>query len=351
MILVAPTAYKGTISAAAAARALARGLEGLDEVVTRPLADGGNGLIDALSVRGGELRTVEVSGPLGQAVQARLLLQDDLVVAESADACGLHLVAPDQRNPLLTTTFGVGELLLAAAALEQVVVIGLGGSATIDGGLGCAHALGWRFLDGAGNTLAPVPASLSRIEALIPAEPLNAPVIALADVTTRLAEAPRVFGPQKGADAAQIEMLSAGLSHLGRLIERTLGVEVSSLSGGGAAGGLGAALVACAGAELVRGSAWVSQRLELESLLARADLVITGEGSYDEQSALGKITGHLIERAALHGCPVVLVAGRVEGVPAAHVTVATQDAPLDESALARLAQEAYFSLQRERDER
>lgn len=288
MIIVAPTSYKATHSAADAARAMAeaaRAVTALD-VIELPVSDGGPGLIDALHHKfGGDIRHVTVSGPLGDAVQARILVQGETAIVESADACGLHLVPPAQRDPLKTTTLGVGELLLAAADCGSEIVIGLGGSATVDGGTGAARAI---------------------------ADHVLPPVTALADVRNPLLGrngAAQVFGPQKGASPEAVELLEQRLRAAARTMVRETGIDVATIAGGGAAGGLGAGLRAYARATLVPGSTWLLERLGFDELLAGAKAVITGEGSYDAQSAMGKVTGEIVARAAAHGVPVLMVAG------------------------------------------
>lgn len=287
MIIVAPTSYKGTHSAADAARAMARAARELSgDVVELPVSDGGPGLLDALRHSGGGvLYHAQVSGPLGAPATARILVQDDTAIIESADACGLHLVPVSQRDPLNATTFGVGELILAAASYAPHVIVGLGGSATIDGGAGAALALRYQ--------------KLPRITVL-------------ADVSNPLLGpdgAVRVFGPQKGAFADQLAVLEARLEEFADRIWSTLGIDVASMRGGGAAGGLAAGLHAFAGAEIVSGSGWVIERLGIEGLLERATVLVTGEGRYDEQSAMGKITGTLVQLAEQRGIPALIVAG------------------------------------------
>ncbi len=321
MILVAPTSFKGTIGAAEAASALAAGVRaGCPErdVVQLPLSDGGPGLLDALHHRARAQLRFPLRGPLGEPTTGRALLLDGLALVESADACGLHLVPPDRRDPLRTTTSGVGTLLLAAAAAEGVegIACGLGGSATVDGGAGLARALGFRLLDARG---APIPDGGGGLERLARIErpdaaPRLPPVAGLVDVRSPLLGpegAAPVFGPQKGADAAGVARLAAGLERLAERIRADLGLDVSSLPGGGAAGGLGAGLVAFAGAELRPGSDWVLDTVGFDAALARARLVITGEGSYDGQSALGKITGVVVRRARARGVPVLLLCGLI----------------------------------------
>lgn len=287
MIIVAPTSYKGTHSAADAARAMARAARELSaDVLALPVSDGGPGLLDALRHSGGGvLHHAQVSGPLGTPVTARILVQEDTAIIESADACGLHLVPVSQRDPLNATTFGVGELILAAASYAPHVVVGLGGSATIDGGAGAALSLLYQ--------------KLPRITALADVNnPLLGPEGAV-----------RVFGPQKGASADQLAVLEARLEEFADRIESTLGIGVASIAGGGAAGGLAAGLHAFAGAEIVSGSGWVIERLGIKGLLERATVLVTGEGRYDEQSAMGKITGTLVQLAERRGIPVLIVAG------------------------------------------
>jgi glycerate 2-kinase len=292
MIIVAPTSYKGTHSAADAARVMARAARDVTDLDVRelPVSDGGPGLIDSLRhAFGGVVHHVDVTGPLGESVRARILVQGESAIIESADACGLHLVPPLQRNPVAATTFGVGELILAAASYASEIVVGLGGSATIDGGAGAALALLMQRLP---------------------------PITALADVTNPLVGpngAARVFGPQKGATAADVEKLEARLEELAGRIESELGIDVATIRGGGAAGGLGAGLYAFAGAKLVSGSEWVIDRLGIEPLLGNATALITGEGRYDEQSAMGKITGTLVKLAEDRGVPVLIIAGHGGG--------------------------------------
>jgi glycerate kinase len=319
VILVAPTALKGTIGARAAAAAIAAGVRalGLSDVVELPVSDGGPGLIDALAGEA-KVEQVIVSGPLGERARARVLLRAGLAVVESADACGLHLVPEERRNPLHTSTYGVGELIRSAAARAPgEIVVGLGGSATIDCGIGMAAALGWQFLDELGDALVPMPESLAAVRYLRPpAQALERKVRALVDVETRLtgfAGAAHVFGPQKGAPPAVIEQLDRGLDNLARVIERDLGKSVRELHGGGAAGGLGAGLHAFLNADISLGSDWVLEHVDFDRHLRDARLLITAEGSFDSQSSLGKITGAVISRAQAAGIPVLLIAGRVEG--------------------------------------
>jgi len=270
-----PDKFRGTLTAAEAAAAMARGLRsaGVEEVAEIPLADGGEGTLDALlAARGGSRRTARVTGPLGDAVEAEwALLPDGTAVVEMARASGLALVA-GRNDPLRASTRGTGELIaVALRGGAKRVVVGVGGSATTDGGLAAVEALGWS-LAGADVTVA-------------------------CDVTTPFLDAASVYGPQKGASDAQAGLLTR---RLGRLAEQYLdrtGVDVTGLEGGGAAGGLAGGLAAI-GARLEPGFDVVAQAAGLEAAMADADLVITGEGRLDATSFTGKVVGGVLEWAA-----------------------------------------------------
>jgi glycerate 2-kinase len=364
MILVCPTAFKGTLSAREAAAALAAGarvVAGDQEVREVPLSDGGNGLLDAMNaVVGGAFRTVAVTGPLGEAVEARYLVQGIDAVVETAEACGLHRVPPSRRDPMRATTVGVGELLLAAAgaggaacgaplAAERLVV-GLGGSATVDAGSGMAAVLGWRLLDPAGVPIPPGGEGLETLAAIVPPErpPALPSVVVLADVTNPLlgpTGAAPVFAPQKGASPEQVERLEAALARWAERVERDLGRRVAELPGAGAAGGLGAAFAAYLDAAPRPGAAWILDRADFDGLLAAAAAVVTGEGSWDEQSSMGKVTGEVVTRARSAGVPVLLVAGSVRGEAIRGVEMASRDgALLDAADLTGLVRERLPAL-------
>lgn len=325
-VLVCPTAFKGTLGAAAAAGALARGVRGAlpdADVREMPLSDGGPGLLDALRAAGaGEsVEEVEVAGPLGAPAPARILwTEDDAAVLESADACGLARVPEGREDALRADTRGVGEAVGAAVARGAArVLVGLGGSASTDGGTGAAGVFGWRFLDGEGRELPSGGGALVRLARIAPGRPPAVPVTGLADVETPLngaAGAARTFGPQKGATAEEVERLVEGLERLAVRLEEDLGRgEVADRPGSGAAGGLGAGLVAFLGADLVDGARWVMERTGFDGELADADLVVTGEGAWDASSGAGKIVGRVLERARAAGTEAVLVCGSVEGDP------------------------------------
>lgn len=356
-VLVCPTAFKGSIDAADAAAAMARGVRRAApdaEVREMPLSDGGPGLIDALraasdvcatdGVGAATVEAVEVEGPLGAPARARILwTDDDTAVLESADACGLHLVAEGERDALAAHTRGVGLLVREALARgAREVVVGLGGSATTDGGTGLARAFGYRFLDEEGVELPPGGGALTRLARILPGRAPACPITALADVTTPLdgaAGAARTFGPQKGATAGELERLVEGLEVLSARLEGDLGAEdVGDLPGSGAAGGLGAGMAAFLGATIEPGAAWVLERVGFPEALAAADLVLTGEGAWDPTSGTGKVTGAVVGRAGEAGTPVLLLCGRIEGpVPEGVEAADGAGERLDADGLARLA--------------
>ncbi len=283
-IVVAPDKFKGTVSAAGAAEALARGLRALGhDVVCRPMADGGEGTLDAL---GGANRTTTVTGPLGDPVDAPWRLDGRSAVVEMARASGLGLVGGCEGNDAVAaSTYGTGELIAAAIdAGARSVVVGVGGSATTDGGLGALRAM----------------YPLQRFRGI--------DVEVACDVRLGFVDAARVFAPQKGASAAQVELLERRLERLVEVYAEEYGVDVSTLEGAGAAGGLAGGL-ACVGAHLVRGFDLVADRVGLDELVESADLVVTGEGFLDDGSFDGKVVGGVAEMAASVGVPVVAVVG------------------------------------------
>jgi glycerate 2-kinase len=320
-VLIAPDGFKGTLEAAAAAAAMAEGWRAArpdDDLEVLPLSDGGDGLAAVLARPGDRWSDHEVVGPLARPVTARLLQRaDGLVVVESAQACGLHLVPSEQRDPLTTTTYGVGQLVLAALRTgARQLLLGLGGSATVDAGLGALTALGFRprLADGSGLKIGGGELSgLDRVERGWAPELAGIEMELLADVTTPLADAARVFGPQKGADEAAVAQLAAGLARAAEVLERDLGGGRAwrEEPGTGAAGGLGFGLAVAAGGRLVPGAARVAELVGLPQALAGVDLVVTGEGRLDATSSSGKVVGHVRAQAAERGIPVVVVAGQV----------------------------------------
>lgn len=340
-----PTAVAGAMAAGVAAAWPAA------QVIMRPLSDGGNGLLEAWADQhGGVLEDLEVSGPLGEETPARYLVSDATVV-ESAEACGLHLVPSNRRDPLRASTRGVGELLRSAAEHDAPsVVLGLGGSGTVDGGTGMARALGWSFLDRAGRELDDGGASLVDLVSVRPpsSNPLAGRVVALADVANPLvgrSGAARVYGPQKGAGPEAVELLDEALGRLADVLEADLGLSVADLPGAGAAGGLGAGAVAFLGAELVPGAEWMIEQAGLRELVSSVDVLVTGEGRFDVQSGMGKLTGQVLDVARTAGLPVVLVCGEVEGrLPTGVVAMDVAGRTLDEADVTRLTAAACRSL-------
>jgi glycerate kinase len=276
--IVCPDKFRGTLTAPEAAEAIATGLAraGFTEVRKVPLADGGEGTLDALlAARGGGLRTAPVTGPLGEPVEAAwAVLPDGTAVVEMARASGLELVA-GRNDPLRAGTRGTGELIASAArAGARRILVGVGGSATTDGGLAAVQALGW---------------SLGGLQ-----------VTVACDVATRFLDAAEVYAPQKGATAAQVSLLTRRLRRLAEEYERRMGVDVTQLEGAGAAGGLAGGLAAL-GAALEPGFDVVAQAAGLEDALEDVDLVVTGEGKLDRTSFEGKVVGGVLEWAAEEG--------------------------------------------------
>ena len=331
-VVIAPDKFKGTLSAAEAAEAMAKGVRAAiphASMTLRPMADGGEGTIDALLVaHGGRLTTQRVSGPLtGMAVDAPLgHLPDGTCVLElSVVAAGLNLIPPERRDALATSSLGLGELVAAALGQgERKIVIGVGDSASTDGGTGAARAVGWRFLDADGAELVLGGGSLrrlARIDASGVHPALNATsFVAACDVDNPLLGergAARVFAPQKGASEDEVAMLEEGLSVLAGRIRSDLGLEVADDSGAGAGGGTGAGLVAFFGATLGRGFDVVAEASGLERKIEQADFVLTGEGRLDEQSLGGKTPVGVAHIARKFGVKCFAVAGEVPLDPAA----------------------------------
>ena len=332
-IIIAPNALKGCLTAAEAAAALARGVARASpgsDIVQVPVADGGDGLAEVLvSALHGVERTALVTGPLGDPVAAPFCYVPArrLAAIEMATASGLALLTKDRLNPLLTTTLGTGELISAALDLGvSHLIVGIGGSATNDGGVGMATALGVRFLDENGQPVEPVGGALTRIRRIdlsgLDPRLTGIRIEAICDVDNPLLGergAAQVYAPQKGATPEQVQLLEAGLAHLAAVIERDLGLDVRDLPGAGAAGGLGAGLKAFLKAELRRGVDLVLDLVGLNEQLRGADLVLTAEGQIDFQTAFSKAPAGVAERARASGVPCIAIAGSVgNGLEALH---------------------------------
>ena len=325
-VVVAPNAFKGCLSAQAAAEAIGRGVEAAGaEAVLIPVADGGDGTLDALVAGvGGSVMGVIARGPLGLPVRAHLAqLADGTGVVEMAQASGLALVPVQDRDPTRASSIGTGELIKGAFARRpKRILVALGGSATVDGGTGLARALGVRFLDVNGRELPDgggALGSLARIDATKLDPRVRAtPLIALADVTNPLLGpegAAEVFGPQKGATRADVATLERGLARLAERLSVDLGADVAELPGAGAAGGAGAMLAAL-GAELQPGAQVVLDALRFGERLTGAALVVTGEGRLDRQSLSGKAPVAVARSAANVGVPCAGIVGETDLDPA-----------------------------------
>lgn len=326
-MLIAPSGFKESLDAVDVALAMQDGVEDVlpdATVVSLPMVDGGEGFTAGLvEATGGTLHPVTVTGPVGQPVLAAVGLLGGpgprTAVVELAAAAGLRLVPRDQRNPLVTTSLGAGQLISAALDLApERIIVGCGDSGVNDGGAGAARALGVRFLDAYGQPLGPGGVELARL-ADIDVSGLDP---RLADVEVIAACNPfnvlcgergvaRVFGPQKGATPTQVEMLAEAMDAYASVIRRCLGIEIGTLPGSGASGGFGAALLAFCGAELRPRFDVVFEFLDLEAALDGVDLVITGEGSLDHQTPRGKVPAEVARRASARGIPTVVIAGTI----------------------------------------
>ncbi|MDQ3963480.1 MAG: glycerate kinase [Actinomycetota bacterium] len=322
-IVVAPDKFKGSLTALEAAEAMmhaARDVYPAAEFLIRPMADGGEGTLDALmTARGGRMHDVAVTHPLGAIVNSSYgLLSDGSACVEMARASGLQLVGSSEREALAASSLGTGELIAHALSHEPPsLVVGIGGSASTDGGTGAARAIGWRFLDASGADLPPGGGALVDLARIVPPEHevASVPIIGACDVDAPLTGpvgAARRFGPQKGATPGDVERLEAGLANLAERIRVDVGVDVASLSGAGAGGGMGAGLVAFFRGDLRGGFDVVASATDLAADISDAGLVLTGEGRLDGQSLAGKVpigVGRLARRAKV---PCIAIAGDLQ---------------------------------------
>jgi glycerate kinase len=323
--VIAPDSFKGSASAREVAQAIAEGLKAaLPDAVCDlvPMADGGEGTVDALvAATGGRIVSVRVTGPLGEPVDSffGILGDGETAVIEMAAAAGLHLVPPEKRNPMVTTTYGVGELMRAALdAGCRRLIIGIGGSATNDGGAGMAQALGVRLLDEQGNEIGFGGGALERLARLdlsdFDRRVWDAEILVACDVTNPLTGpngASAVYGPQKGATPEMVRQLDANLRHYAAVLQRDLGVEIETVAGAGAAGGLGAGLLAFCRAQLRQGVELVIHAVRLPERVQKADLVITGEGCLDFQTGFGKVPHGVAQVAKRYGKSVIALVGQL----------------------------------------
>eukprot|EP00130_Batrachochytrium_dendrobatidis_P008646 XP_006683521.1 hypothetical protein BATDEDRAFT_15179 [Batrachochytrium dendrobatidis JAM81] len=325
-IILAPDSFKGSLTANQAAEIMKRAIldvDGNNTVINKPMADGGEGTLEAiLSSTGGENITVSCTGALGGEIRTKYaILESKQAVIELASIAGLVQVPASKRNPDYTTTFGLGEVI--RDALDKgctSIIIGLGGSATNDGGLGMLIALGMKAWDERGNLLSGFGKDLNQVRKVsfkeIDPRLQEVKLTVASDVDNPLCGsrgASIVFGPQKGASQTQVFQYDKALDYYGSLIEKEMNRMLKNVPGAGAAGGVGFALLAL-NAELVSGAELLANTMHLEDYIQKADLVITGEGRSDEQTLYGKAPGFVASLAVKHDVPVVLLSGSLDGV-------------------------------------
>jgi len=332
-IIIAPDKFKGSLASREVAEAIARGFSAAwptAELISCPLADGGEGTLDVLvHATGGRTVEREVTGPLGERLRAPLGILGDgeTAVVEMAAASGLVLIPPDKRDPRYTTTKGTGDLILAALDMGmRRIIVGIGGSATNDGGGGMASALGVRLSDDCNEDLPPGAIYLNNLESIdmsgLDPRILQAHIVVASDVTNPLlgdTGASRVYAPQKGASEYDVELLERGLSRLAEVVSVTLVPGIEDRPGAGAAGGLGFGLMAFLGAEVRPGVEVVMDIVGFEDKLSACDLVVTGEGRLDAQTAYGKTVTGVARAAGRRGIPVLALGGEIaEGAEELH---------------------------------
>ncbi|OUT07559.1 glycerate kinase [Campylobacter concisus] len=321
-ILVAIDSLKGSLSSLEAGLAIKEGLEEIGcEVVVKPIADGGEGSVEAMAdALGAKFIDTIVKNPLGTEILARYALKDDLAILEMSSASGLTLINPDERNPLKTSTFGFGQMIKDAISKgARKFIIGIGGSATNDAGTGMLSALGFNFYDKNGILLEGKGEDLAKIcefsDENVSKELRECEFLIACDVDNPLYGtngAAHVYAPQKGANGRMVKELDDGLKHFASLVKEKNGTKFHTQKGAGAAGGLGFAFVAFLGAKLRPGIEIITQTIALEDEIKKADLVITGEGRMDFQSSMGKTPTGVAKLAKKHNKPVVALAGCVQ---------------------------------------
>lgn len=356
----APDSFKGTLSSEQQIALLKQAAEEIfpgAETVGVPIADGGEGTIRAVyGTAGGRLKCCQVTDPLGETIEAEyLILDDDSVLIEMAQASGITLIPYKSGNAGKTTSYGTGELIKDALKNGyQNITVSIGGSATNDGGAGMLAALGVKFYDRNGKSFIPVGETLQEIERIdssnLMSEVKKTSFCVMCDVTTPLLGsrgATYVFGPQKGADEKQLERLETGMRHYAALIEKICGYEVSKCSGAGAAGGMGAALLAFCNARLQSGIRTILKMVDFEAIIADADLILTGEGRIDGQSACGKVLDGIGFYAKKQNLPVLALAGSMgEGAETVYACgidsiMTTQNRPMELEEALEQAEDLY----------
>ena len=323
-ILISPNSFKGTLNAGLAAKSIAKGIkEALPKINLKlaPISDGGDGLIDiALNVFGGQIKTLKVDGPLKKKVKAKYIFcKDKTAVIEMAEASGIKYLKRNELDAMNASTFGVGQLIDKALKLgAKKIIIGLGGSASNDGGAGCAQGFGFKLTDIKGKDIlrgARGLSKLSKIDNGVPKKLKKIEFIALTDVSNLLCGkegSARIFGPQKGACPQKVKIIEKVLLHYSKIVKRDLNKNISSLKGGAAAGGLAAGLSAFFDAKLSDGTKYVFDLIGIENNAKKADILITGEGKFDKQSLCGKGFYGLSSLALKYKKPIVIICGRSE---------------------------------------
>jgi glycerate 2-kinase len=322
-VVIAPNCFKECLSSPDVASAMARGVRNVRsniEILEVPVADGGDGTLDAMvCATGGEIRVAEVEDPLGRLIRARygMLGDGQTAVIEMAESSGLRLLTPNERNPLITSTYGLGQLIRAAInGGAKCIIAGIGGSATNDGGAGMAQALGCHLLDSDGKDIGRGGQALLDLHTVNASEVIaefeHLRVRVACDVNNPLCGpngAASVFGPQKGATPDMVETLDMGLANMARVLEQSLRINIRDIPGSGAAGGLGGGLVGFLGGVLLNGIDLILDHTGLQKALRGADLVLTGEGAIDVQTAYGKAPVGVAKMAKKTGIPVIALAG------------------------------------------
>lgn len=319
-ILIAPNAFKNSLNAQQAAEAIEEGLNNSllkPECLLQPIADGGDGMLDVLlnQMQGNKLHA-KVEDPLGRSIEAAYGLVHDgkTGVIEMAEASGLRLLNKDELNPMQTSTYGTGQLINHALdqGVEQII-LGVGGSATVDGGLGMAMALGVKFTDSSGSHISKGAEGLKQLHSIdlssVDERLQKVKIVVTCDVTTTLLKAAKVYGPQKGATSEMVNQITSWFEQYSRLVKSTTGKDIAQLESGGAAGGIAATLYALFNAELVNGTEYLLSQTGFDEDLFQADLLITAEGALDAQTQSGKGPFYVANQAKKLGKLVIMLAG------------------------------------------
>lgn len=361
-ILIAPNAFKGSCNAVDVACAMEKGILNVlpqTDIEKIPLSDGGDGFLDTIKIANPRVKVYKkrVVGPLGKEVNAIYGILGKTAIIEMAQASGLNLVPYGKRNPLLTTTYGTGQLIKSALGRGvKEIILGIGGSATVDGGAGCLQALGVKFINKNGREIGSGGGELIKISRIdsagIDSRVKNTRFIIASDVQNPLTGkrgAAYVYGPQKGASPEMVKILDKGLCNYARVIERDVGVDIENLPGAGAAGGIGAGLMAIAGAKLKEGIKIIVDLTGFQDRIKKVDLAITGEGKIDGQTVYGKVPVGLAKIARRYNIPVIAICGSIgEGYEAVYkygidAVMSIIDSPLE---ISQAMENAEFLIER-----